>query len=488
MIEVRRAALLLVFLLFAASCGQKQGVHVAIAPGTAGAPVEAPSPLVDPVTGQLLDPATGQPVPGAGAGTSTTPGSPGTTGSPATSGTGPTNAEGETSTTAPDPQNQDSTPSARGTSPGTRSPRQGTRPPQGDAPQGDSTGITDTEIVIGFHAPITGAAPLPQASFRKGLTQYWNYRGKVDGRTVRIIVEDDGYNPSRAASVCKKMIEKDKVFALGGGGGADQIAACARIAAQHGVPYISAGVDEGLLRQLPNYFAFSMSYPQQAPLLMQWVKKNAMPANKKFAILRDRTPSFNNVVAIMEREARKIGLEPIVRQVQNGPSDGQWLAANQIKTAFPIMSPSTWVQIAQSPGGAIDNWVGIGLTMGLNSVSNAACPAIEGAMFFSPFPGFNQADNLDPNFKRHGGKDDIQWALWGSNKMLDLTFRAMKGTHTREAFIHALETSQIKTNIYPPSNHTRSNHFGVREVHVLRANCDTREWETPDDGLFRSSF
>jgi branched-chain amino acid transport system substrate-binding protein len=99
--------------------------------------------------------------------------------------------------------------------------------------------------------------------------------GKVAGRDVRVIVRDDQYNPSRATSVCNQMIQQDQVFLLVGGGGADQIAACARTAAQQGVPYLSAGVDEGALRQLPNYFALSLSYPQQAPLIAQYIDKQA---------------------------------------------------------------------------------------------------------------------------------------------------------------------------------------------------------------------
>jgi branched-chain amino acid transport system substrate-binding protein len=38
----------------------------------------------------------------------------------------------------------------------------------GAPPAGDRTGITDEEIVIGIHAPVSGAAPFPQTSFADG--------------------------------------------------------------------------------------------------------------------------------------------------------------------------------------------------------------------------------------------------------------------------------------------------------------------------------
>ena len=350
---------------------------------------------------------------------------------------------------------------------------------------GDSTGITADTITIGFHAPLTGAAPLPQTSFVKGQTQYWEWKGKVYGRNMRIIIKDDGYNPSRATSVCKELIEREKAFILGGAGGADQIAACARVAAAAGVPYLSPGVDEGVLRNLRNYFAFSMSYPQQAPLLVQWIAKNSPPSNNKLGIIKDRTPSFNNVVNKVKEEGEKRGWEVLVRQAQNGPSDAQWLVQNQIEVAFPIMSPSTWVQIVNSPGGNIKQWAGVGITMGLNTVASAACPAINGAMFFSPFPGFNTAKQLDPNTT---AEDDIQWALWGSNKLLDIIFTKMNGTLTRQKFVEVLETQQIDNGIYPVTRHTKTDHFTAKTVHVLRADCSKRQYVSGPDDLFRSSF
>ncbi len=37
----------------------------------------------------------------------------------------------------------------------------------------DTSGVTDDEIVIGIHAPVTGASPIPQESFDVGKDIYW---------------------------------------------------------------------------------------------------------------------------------------------------------------------------------------------------------------------------------------------------------------------------------------------------------------------------
>jgi branched-chain amino acid transport system substrate-binding protein len=352
----------------------------------------------------------------------------------------------------------------------------------------DRRGVSDTELRIGIHAPLSGAAPLPQASFQTGKDQYWQHHGKVAGRDVRVFVKDDGYNPSRATSVCNAMIQQDEVFVLVGGGGADQIAACARTAAQQGVPYLSAGVDEGVLRQLPNYFATSMSYPQQAVLLADSIAKRHRPSDNVVGILRDRTPSFNNLVNTLAEELKKRGIESRIVQFQNGPSSAQ--AMQGFETAFPIMAPSGFLQVLRSPGGSNPQWVGVGITMGLNTVTGAACEGGNNykGEFFSPFPGLNVIDEMDPDFKKGGGSDDIELALWGLNKSLHEVFKHVGDDITRSKFVQVLQTKEIRSGVYPPMRHTPDDHFGAKGVHILVANCQTGKNETPPGGTFVTSF
>ena len=353
----------------------------------------------------------------------------------------------------------------------------------GSAPQGpgDTTGISSGEIKIGLHAPLSGAAPLPQQSFNSGKDQYWEHIGKINGRKVTVIVRNDEYNPGTAKRVCDEMIQKDKVFVLIGGGGADQIATCARTAAQQGVPYLSAGVDEGVLRQLPNYFALSHSYPQQVPLIMDYVKKNADPSNDKFAILRDRTPSFNNVVAAMQQAAGKAGYKVLVRQISSAASDATWLRTEQIEVAFPIMAPSAFVQIVGADQRSGMTWVGAGITMGLNTVANAACGSSRGnykGMFLSPFPGLDVIDRLDPEFRKAGGRDDIELALWGLNKTIHQVIVKSGKNLSRQSFVQALENNQIKSGVYPDLRHSSSNHFGATSMHALISDCGSGTYKT----------
>ena len=137
------------------------------------------------------------------------------------------------------------------------------------APSGpaDRTGITATTIKIGIHAPETGAAAV--STFRQAVGVYSEYAGAIKGlggRRIQVVARDDHFDPATARSVCKEMVEKEKVFLLIGGAGVDQIKSCAEYAASVGVPYLSPGVTEGPFRALQNYFALSETYtPAERP-------------------------------------------------------------------------------------------------------------------------------------------------------------------------------------------------------------------------------
>lgn len=492
---LRPLALLVVLSMLAVACGQKEGVHQVglargggqgngIAAGGGGdggfdaeGATDGGGSGFGTIGGETADPS----------GSSASGGSTGGSGSGGSSG-GTTSGGGSTGTTGTG--GTSSTGGGGGGGGGSGGGGGGGQPAGG----GDTTGITDTTIKIGVHAPLTGAAPLPQASFQSGKDQYWRHVGEVFGRTVEVIVRDDKYTPSSATQVCNDLIQREEVFVLVGGGGADQIAACAQAAARQGVPYLSAGVDEGVLRQIQAYFALSMSYVQQAPLLVQWILKNARPSDGRLGILRDRTPGFNNVVNAVKAEAERAGLEVVVIQHQDANSDASRMSEAGLQTVFPIMAPSDFVAAVIAPGGGDRQYAGIGITMGLNSVTNAICIRERGyrAMFFSPFPGLNQIDKLDPAFNEaSGGGDDIELALWGLNKSMHEVFKKLTPqTLHRQGFVQALQSNVIATNVYPELRHTPDNHFGAQSVHVLVAQCSGNGGTnvTPDDGLFRNSF
>ena len=371
------------------------------------------------------------------------------------------------------------------------------------AAAGDRTGISDSVITVGVHAPISGAAPLPQTSFERGAHVYWDFlqtQGGVHGRTVKVIIRDDEFNPATAKRVCQQMVEQDKVFMLVGAGGADQITACAQYANSVGVPYLSAGVNENGLRNLRGYFAFSMSYAAQSPMLVQWAKQRL--GGGKFAIAVEDTPSFADAHASITTAARNGGLDivydkKIPKNVQqtDALTIANGLRSSGAQIVYIITSPQSFVNIAVAAAGQgfTPRWLGPGLTSGLNLVAQIGCPAIDKANFLSPFPQLDVIDRLDrdfrPSYQRFGGgtPDDLGIGLWGLNKGLAQLFLAAGKDMSRQSFVQTVESGKLfTTNVYPATQFSATNHFGAKTAHMLQADCGSRTFKTVAE--FASGF
>src|ERR1700710_55264 len=90
-------------------------------------------------------------------------------------------------------------------------------------------GISATEIVIGTHQDLSGPIKgwgVPVSNGMKMAIDEVNAAGGVQGRKIKMVLEDSGYDPKKAVLASQKMVERDKIFAMiGGMGSAPTLAA-----------------------------------------------------------------------------------------------------------------------------------------------------------------------------------------------------------------------------------------------------------------------
>jgi branched-chain amino acid transport system substrate-binding protein len=375
----------------------------------------------------------------------------------------------------------------------------GTTAPAGTAGPGTTTGVTPTTIKIGLHAPLTGAAPLKAESFARGKDMYWEKgnQGKpveIFGRQVEVVFQDDQYNPSHARAVCAQMAEQQGVFLLVGGGGTDQIQACGAYAASKAVPYVSVGTTEVGLTRLPNYYAVTMSYADQVPLLVQYMKAsqaslgwNGDPA--RVAAVITNSPNFDDAASVF---GQSLPGATMIRPEKNerGTTMAGRLCTGTLKNfdvVFPLTAPTYFLEVAGSSK-CNPQYVGVGISMGLNQVAGVGCQTggMANARFFSPAPAFVDSDKYDPVFRQAGGLDDVEWLLWGLWKSIHQLLVQAGQNLTREGFIQSSATAKIKRTVFPEAAYSPTNHFGAKQVNVLRADCATRQYVT--EAAFKSSF
>ena len=80
-------------------------------------------------------------------------------------------------------------------------------------------GISDTEIVVGTHEDLSGPIKgwgVPVANGMKMAAEEINATGGINGRKIRLVIEDSGYDPKRAVLATQKLIDRDQVFSMVG--------------------------------------------------------------------------------------------------------------------------------------------------------------------------------------------------------------------------------------------------------------------------------
>ncbi len=140
-------------------------------------------------------------------------------------------------------------------------------------------GVTDTEIRFGISAPFSGAAKELGQNMRLGIEAAFNAanaRGGVNGRQLKLIAADDGYEPARTAETMKRLYDKDQVFAVVGNVGTPTAAVALPYALDRKMIFFGAFTGAGLLRSDPPdryVFNYRASYAEETAATVQYLVK-----------------------------------------------------------------------------------------------------------------------------------------------------------------------------------------------------------------------
>ena len=107
--------------------------------------------------------------------------------------------------------------------------------------QSPAQGVLAHEVVVGTHVDLSGPLAPWGAAVRNGLTlaiEEANRAGGVNGRTIRLIVKDDVYDPAQAASAVRQLVSQERVFAILSPLGTHTVTASLHEALSRGVLYL----------------------------------------------------------------------------------------------------------------------------------------------------------------------------------------------------------------------------------------------------------
>jgi len=138
-------------------------------------------------------------------------------------------------------------------------------------------GVTDTEIVFGMAAPFSGPAKELGRGMKTGIDLAFaatNEAGGVNGRKLRLVALDDGYEPERTRSVMKELAENRSVFGFIGNVGTPTAEVAVPFTLEKKMLFFGPFTGAGLLRRDPPdryVFNYRASYAEETAATVKYL-------------------------------------------------------------------------------------------------------------------------------------------------------------------------------------------------------------------------
>jgi ABC-type branched-subunit amino acid transport system substrate-binding protein len=138
-------------------------------------------------------------------------------------------------------------------------------------------GVTDAEIRFGIAAPFSGPAKELGQNMKLGIETAFhavNATGGVAGRQLKLLVADDGYDPTRTPAAMKELYDKEEVFGLVGNVGTPTAVVSLPYALDRKMLFFGAFTGAGLLRSDPPdryVFNYRASYAEETEAIVHYL-------------------------------------------------------------------------------------------------------------------------------------------------------------------------------------------------------------------------
>src|SRR5215831_10434874 len=152
-------------------------------------------------------------------------------------------------------------------------------PPAATAPTSTARGVTDNEIKFGIVGPFSGSARELGRQMKLGIDAAFNRvndAGGIEGRKLRLVAADDGYEPTRTLDAMKQLYDKEQVFGFIGNVGTPTAAVAIPYALQNKLLFFGAFTGASLLRNDPPdryVFNYRASYAEETAAVVYYLVK-----------------------------------------------------------------------------------------------------------------------------------------------------------------------------------------------------------------------
>jgi branched-chain amino acid transport system substrate-binding protein len=183
------------------------------------------------------------------------------------------------------------------------------------APPGPAVrGITDREIKFGIVGPFSGAAKELGRQMKLGIDAAFNRAndaGGVDGRLLKCVAADDGYEPARTLDAMKQLYEKEQVFGFVGNVGTPTAAVAIPYALERRTLFFGAFTGANILRNDPPdryVFNYRASYAEETDAAVRYLIKLRKLQPRQIAVFAQQDSYGDAGFAGVAKAMRTLGV------------------------------------------------------------------------------------------------------------------------------------------------------------------------------------
>ncbi|MGD2156970.1 MAG: ABC transporter substrate-binding protein [Anaerolineales bacterium] len=347
-------------------------------------------------------------------------------------------------------------------------------------------GVTAQTIRLGTFCDLSGPnASIGMAALR-GYSAYYehvNHWGGVHGRRIELIVEDDGFDPSRTQAAVEKLVTQDEVFAIVSPLGTITNLAVLDYLLEKQVPVISphSGLSIWSTPLKRTYFALQPSYRVEGRILAQYTLNAIQPKRIAVFAVADQFGEEGST-AFVEELARS-GVEPvgIVTHPAGETAPEAWvaeLAAHEpdVVLLYTYLKPVADLLLAAHGRGFHPSWLGSYVISGPDLFRFAGAEATHGlrAASYPKGPRYHRGEGLYLKLMTRKYADETPGAHnrigYAASQLVVEGLRIAGPKLTRAGFIAALEGIKDWTGgLLPPIRYSAADHRGLTALAMTRA-------------------
>ncbi len=213
------------------------------------------------------------------------------------------------------------------------------------APSVAVRGVSSDEIRLGISAPLSGPSKDLGQQMKLGIEAAFraeNDDGGVDGRMLRLVAADDGYEPARTTETMRQLYERDQVFGFIGNVGTPTAAVAAPFALERRMLFFGAFTGAGLLRRDPPdryVFNYRASYAEETYAAVRYLVKVRKLRPEQIAVFAQQDSYGDSGYA---------GVEKAIRALRNGEG-GPILRVGYSRNTVDVDTAITQIRSNRTP-------------------------------------------------------------------------------------------------------------------------------------------